>query len=100
MMSLARAALGLLVTFLILASFSAAAQPDDALNAPTYDVGNRWKYIVEGQVVGLAGFNDSAGSASVRGVTNARVTSIEGPRTTMSWTSDLSLEGEVSTSVE
>ncbi len=98
-MSLARAAVGLLAVFLLLASLS-AAQPDDALNAPTYDVSNRWRYTVEGEVAGLAGFNDSAGSVGIRGISDARVTSIEGSRTTLSWTSDFSLEGELSTTVE
>ncbi|MFQ5910235.1 MAG: hypothetical protein ACE5IJ_05875, partial [Thermoplasmata archaeon] len=81
-------------------AMDASAQPTPTLEAPGYSLDNRWEYIVRGPLAGLTGFNNTTASIEVQGLTTATVLSVEAPRVTLSWVSDLSLEGSFSFSMD
>ncbi|MFQ5911126.1 MAG: hypothetical protein ACE5IJ_10470, partial [Thermoplasmata archaeon] len=84
---------------LAMAVFNSTAQEPPGFETPNYGLDNRWEYIVIGPLESLSGFNNTTASIEVQGLTTATVLSVEGARATLSWISDLSLEGSLSFSM-
>ncbi len=86
----------LLVMTLALLNLSAAAQTSSSIEPPNYSLGDRWEYLVNGQLASLAGFSGFPATIQIRGPVAAEVASTEGESTNLSWRGDLTLEGALS----
>ncbi len=84
----------IIVTILGIVSIGVAAQPT-ILEAPTYIVGNRWEYRLEGRIAALEGLGNLTGLLEVDGSSTGRVTSVDGGKVTILWQSDMTVSGSL-----
>lgn len=89
-----------LIIVFCLATVVVSAQPPPSIEAPAYSIDNVWRYSVRGPLGSLELFNNTTASIEVDGLATATITAVEEARLTMSWNSELFIEGVLSFPLE